>query len=188
MQRQAREQNKKSTPGEISDPFTVLNDSIAAKNRPSQRVDYIPSEKGDKTTTVDAIDPLSDPDPEIVRTPRNGNGPRRVRNPRENGFNNNPRENGFSNRPRGDENYRNGNRTKELEENPPPNEKSECGVKCLFRKLLSFLGFGSGCKKSCSCQKNSNPENRERHSRTGNRYANSRGGRSHARPPQNKFK
>jgi hypothetical protein len=200
MQKQTREQNKKSTPGEISDPFTVLNDSIAAKNRSSKATDYIPSEKVDKTTTVDAVDPLSDVDQGIARIPRSGNSPRRPRNGnRENSLRennsfqeNNNRENGSQ--PPYNENYRSSNYGKELEKNSHPNEKSKCGVKCLLHKILSFLGLGSCCKKACNCRKNSSQErnssqeDKEKRRRTNNRYPNSRGGRNHFRSSQNKFK
>jgi hypothetical protein len=96
IQGQSRELKKISVVGEVSDPFIVLNDSISMNNRPPdcENGDYIPSEKpaySSKTTTVDALDPLSDPidDPTLTTETRNPYNERlpqneRPRNPHRN--------------------------------------------------------------------------------------------------------
>jgi hypothetical protein len=218
IQKQSRGQKKKTILGEISDPFTVLNDSIATKNyqQNSIRNDYIPSEKIDraKTTTVDAINPLLDPDhpprEKINETRPFQNGKRGLRRDsrcsesspsdgnrpshdeiRRNGNRierNRRNESSFEDsRPQYDETRRNGNRSEEWIENPPE-QKSKCGLKCLLNKILSLLHLGSHRNKSCGCHRKNNQGNEVRRCRTDNRCANARGGRNRFRPSQNKSK
>jgi hypothetical protein len=218
IQKQTREQKKKTILGEISDPFTVLNDSIATKNyqQKSVRSDYIPSEKTDhaKTTTVDAIDPLSDADYpprekiNETRPPRNGKrGLQRNGRRSESNFNDSRSQydetrhgyrnengqrsessSGDGDRSPYDETRRNGGRNEEWTENSPQESKPKCGLKCLLNKVLSLLNFGSRCNKNCSCSKKNNQENEAKRTRTNSRCANARGGRNRFRPSQNKFK
>jgi hypothetical protein len=194
MQKQIREQKKKSTLGEIFDPFTVLNDSIAAKNCHQDMVpnNYVPSEKtrNAKTTTVDAIDPLLDAgnlsfkETNETRPSRNGNRSQNFRN----NSRRNERNSYGGSRPLCNENHRNGNRSETQVENSHSREKPECGIKCLLDKILSFLGFGSRRNKGCGCNKSCSNESQIKSSRMTGRYSNSRNGRNHSRSSQNKFK
>ncbi|MDR2812467.1 MAG: hypothetical protein LBB05_01585 [Puniceicoccales bacterium] len=190
MQRQVREQKKKSTPGEIFDPLTVLDDSIAAQNYRQSKVphEYIPSKRIDnaKTTIVDAVDlrdtnlPLGE---ETIRPPRNGNRPQSFQN------NSRRNESNVGHRPPDSKTQRTGNCNEASGENSHCDEKSECGIKCLWDRILSFLGLGSRRHKSCSCPQKNNREDKAKNCRTNNnRCSNSRYNGNRFRSSQNKFK
>jgi hypothetical protein len=191
IQNLSREQKKKSTFGEISDPFTVLNDSIAVKNqsRSGVHINHVSSERdgSEKTTTVDAIasppdrDNLSAEETGTIRPSCSVNRQKILRS-------NNRRNEGHSyggNRAPGGENYPQDNDSEEREECATGCTKSTCGIKCLWNKILSFLGFGPRHDKNCSCNKSCDGKDKGNRSRAVSRHSNSRGGRNHPRPPQN---
>jgi hypothetical protein len=66
-------------------------------------------------------------------------------------------------------------------------EKSKCGVKCFWNKILSFFGWK---KSPCNCQEKSASSKNDQLSRENNRNSNSRGNSNRGRPrfPRNKLK
>jgi hypothetical protein len=218
MQGRAREQKKKTTLGEISDPFTVLNDSIAAKNQRHQnpvRGDYVPSEKADhgKTTTVDTIDPLSDADHpsrgKISETRPLSNGKRGAprdgrrsesspgdsnRTPYDEARHGHRSENGR----RSESGSGDGNRTPcdEVRRGHRSEERNENlplepKPKCGIKCLLNKILslLNLGPRnKNCDCRRKNSRESEEKRCGTNSRCANARGGRNRFRSSQNKFK
>ncbi|MDR1435121.1 MAG: hypothetical protein LBI77_01815 [Puniceicoccales bacterium] len=169
IQGNGNERQKKSSVGEITDPFSVLNDSISTKSPPEDlnEGDYIPSERihrEAKTTSVDALDPLLDQTEASIdakKETRNSHG-KRVRNTqKESPYP--PRDR--RHRDRQSESY-NGRRTESSNTSQQPSLRSpsepfhgqcqcddskKCTVKHFFCKILEFFGFKSSSNASrCS--------------------------------------
>lgn len=148
VQNKSRSPKKSPTVGEISDPASVLNDSIS-QGRTTKKINNEPIEK---TTTVD--DPLCDPIEQELstekpsRSEQNGRGERRCRTER------NRRDSKFS------------AQNKETTCSCDKCDKLLCTIKHWLRKIACHLGFK--CKESskskCSCGKKSD----NRYHRRGN--------------------
>jgi hypothetical protein len=148
-------QKKKALVGEISDPFSVLSDSIATKGRSESpgTNDYIPSEGiEDKTTTVDPVDVSSD----YVGEGRGTAEESRDSSARR--YSNRPQEGYRSDVKRREPRHRDWKESHSTAESkygtPASKEAETCSKKCcikrFFCKVLECLGIRSS--RSCQCK------------------------------------
>jgi hypothetical protein len=193
-------QQKKSSVGEITDPFSVLNDSISTKGRSENlnEGDYIPSERirqESKTTTVDVLDPLLDQTETPAVTKKE------TKNFRNNRCRNTQKESEHFLQDRYNRDKKSALHTshqQSLRPTPGPFQgkyqcdgSKKCAVKNFFYKILRFFGFqNSPCCSSNKadeipngkCKINSEKHNSGNRTRGGNRNH----GRHH-RPPSKKI-
>jgi hypothetical protein len=175
VQGKALAPKKKSLVGEISDPSSVLSDSIATKGRnesPSTG-DYIPSENTERVKTT-TVDPLADPteDTNLVEKGRNSDPYHRSNRSKEGRkFDTNRRE--FKHNDKGWKGGHSSGYSSAESKNPTctcaTGESEPCSAKCcikrFFCRILKFLGFKSSCSHQCGTV-----EKRTRSLSNANRY------------------